>query len=71
MELSQFLLFCKQFEIPISSKVQLTVYRKVIEQSPTGGFTRQSFDEALKLLFKEVHLQKINGIELLLRKRIK
>ena len=32
MELSQFLLFCKQFEIPISSKVQLTVYRKVIEQ---------------------------------------
>lgn len=71
MELPQFLLFCKHFEIPLSSKALLTVHRKVIEQSETGSFLRQDCNEALKLIFTEVHRQKVAGLELLYRKRIK
>ena len=71
MELPQFLLFCKHFEIPLSSKALLTVHHKVIEQSTTGNFSRQVFNEALKLIFTEVHRQKVAGLKLLYQKRIK
>ena len=61
MDLAEFLLFCKNYEVPLSSKSQLTVYRKVVDRSyskQTGmgaSFTRHDFKDALKLLFHEVH----------------
>ena len=71
MDLSEFLHFCKHFEIPLSSKAQLQVYKKVVDGSPTSAFTKFTFKEALKLLFHEVDKQKLAGLELLLRKRIR
>ena len=55
MDLQEFLLFCKQFEIPLNSKAQLIVFKHIGETSKTGSITRESFSEALKMLFLEVH----------------
>lgn len=71
MDLQEFLLLCKQFEIPLSSRSQLSVFKRIGEASETGSITQPNLKEALKLLFLEVHKQKISGLELILRKRIK
>ena len=71
IDLQEFLAFCKHYEVPLNSKVQLKVFRKIVDGSPTGTFTKLNFKDALKLLFQEVHQQKVAGLELLLRKRIK
>ncbi len=47
LDLQEFLLFCKQFEIPLGSKVQLLVYRKIVEKSPTGKFSCAEFKVSL------------------------
>ena len=67
MDLAEFLLFCKHFEIPLSSTAQLSVFRKVLDQSHTGSLTKLNWNNALKLLFLEVNKQKLTGLELLLR----
>ena len=71
IDLKEFLLFCKHFEIPLNSKVQLQVFRRIVDNSQSGTFTKFNFKDALKLLFLEVHRQKIAGLGLMLKKRIK
>lgn len=69
LDLSEFLLFCKHFEIPLSSKAQLTVYRKICDQAPATRFLKQHFKMALSLLFRELDNQKLSSLQFILRQR--
>ena len=69
--MKEFLAFCKEFEIPLNSKNELAVYRKVLDGAHSSVIVYDDFKTSLKLLFAEVQRQKIAALELLLRKRIK
>ena len=71
LDLAEFLLFCKHFEVPLSSKSQLKVFRKIVDKSDTGQFFKNDFKEALELLFLEVYKQKLAGLGNILMKRVK
>jgi len=48
MDLQEFLLFCKNFEIPLSSKAKFNVFKRVLDKEGSGNFTRLEFKESLK-----------------------
>lgn len=47
IDLQEFLHFCRHFDIPLSSKAQLVVFRRVVEKSPSGKFTCREFKDSL------------------------
>ena len=54
IDLKQFLAFCKEFEIPLSSKNELAVYKKVVDGTHSSVIQFDEFKAALKYLFAEV-----------------
>ena len=71
IDLQEFLLFCKHFEVPVNSRVQLFVYKRIIENSDQGKFSKDEFKDALILLFDEVSKQKLAKFESLIQKKKK
>ena len=54
IDLKAFLAFCKEFEIPLNSKNELAVFKKVVEGTHSSVISYTDFKNALKFLFTEV-----------------
>ena len=63
MDFKEFLQLCRFFEIPVSSKQILHVFKRCVDIRMSGVFSIAEFKHALGLIFSEVQNKKLSGLD--------